>query len=167
MSFYQKRHASHDRTSEKSLSTLQFPQSISPPLWHSCCYVADSPRSKVRCPGERPSCSRCSRLCRSCTWSTSRQQDLSPPRLPLLQANCVSPLPAASESEYAGVGISTALLSTLVDLYFSNLYNASLLLHRQSFTRELSRGTAKKHIVLSVCALASRYSRLRSQRISG
>jgi hypothetical protein len=54
------------------------------------------------------------------------------------------------------LGIPKDLLSTLADLYFENVYNAHLLLHKRSFQQCLTLGTAKPHVVLSVCAFGAR-----------
>jgi hypothetical protein len=53
---------------------------------------------------------------------------------------------------------------TLVDLYFETAYNASLLLHKQSFLEQLALGTATPHIVLSVCAWAAKFVRIHFSR---
>lgn len=60
-------------------------------------------------------------------------------------------------SQGDGIDIPPALLNVLVDLYFDNFFHAPLLLHRPSFSHDLATASAKRHVVLSVCALASRY----------
>lgn len=54
------------------------------------------------------------------------------------------------------LGISDSLMCTLVDTYFENAYNASLLLHKGRFLQSLSAGTAQAHLVLSICAYAAK-----------
>lgn len=117
---------------------------------------------QVRCTGERPSCCRCIRLRRSCTWTNSsakrpnRDNDSSTfSRANIRNENCI----AFTECESTHLGIPPALLDKLVDLYFSKVYNAALLLHRPSFAQSLASGIASKHVVLSVCALASWYGK--------
>lgn len=109
--------------------------------------------SQVRCTGERPSCNRCSRLRRSCTW-TGAQESCSSRQDSAAPARTVS---TSTERGCKYVGARYGLFLDLVDSYFSNVYNASLLLHRQSFNQSLSQGAATKHVVLSVYALGSWY----------
>jgi hypothetical protein len=54
------------------------------------------------------------------------------------------------------LGIPKNLIPTLVDVYFRHVYNAGLLLHRESFLSSIEDGTADPHIVLSVCAWAAK-----------
>lgn len=53
------------------------------------------------------------------------------------------------------LGISETMVSTLVELYFDHVYNAPLLLHRQSFVDAVAVGTVRRDILLAVCALGS------------
>lgn len=46
---------------------------------------------------------------------------------------------------------------TLVDVYFENAYNATLLLHKGRYLDSLAAGTVEAHLVLSVCAYAAKY----------
>jgi hypothetical protein len=55
------------------------------------------------------------------------------------------------------LGISKPLVFKLVEAYFENAYNASLLLHKASFMGSLRDDSANPHIVLSVCAWAAKY----------
>ncbi|OCT45726.1 hypothetical protein CLCR_01616 [Cladophialophora carrionii] len=52
------------------------------------------------------------------------------------------------------LGIPRSLIITLVDVYYANVYNASLLLHKRMFLAAIAAGTACQHVVLSVCAFA-------------
>ena len=60
----------------------------------------------------------------------------------------------SEEEQY--LGIPKSLVSTLVELYFDNVYNAALLLHKRLFLESLAAGTARPHVVLSVCAFAAK-----------
>ncbi|KND93906.1 putative transcriptional regulatory protein, partial [Tolypocladium ophioglossoides CBS 100239] len=110
----------------------------------------------VRCIGERPSCYRCTRLRRRCTWTKENAERISPYHA-VSNTKPVESKTSLTSTEPAStnLGIPLALLFKLVNLYFSNVYNASLLLHRPSFTRSIAEGTASKHVILSVCAMAS------------
>jgi hypothetical protein len=55
------------------------------------------------------------------------------------------------------LGIPSSLLYKLVEVYYDNVYNATLLLHKQTFLDSLAAGTVRPHIVLSVCAFAAKY----------
>jgi hypothetical protein len=56
------------------------------------------------------------------------------------------------------LGIPMALILTLVQVYYDNVYNATLLLHKKSFLQSLAAGSARPHVVLSVCAWAAKYA---------
>ena len=56
------------------------------------------------------------------------------------------------------LGIPESLVLTLVEVYYDNVYNASLLLHKQTFLDSLAAGTARPHLVLGVCAWAAKYT---------
>lgn len=47
----------------------------------------------------------------------------------------------------------------LVEVFYSHVYNASLLLHRDLFLKQLDEGKVVPHVLLSVCAMASKYCR--------
>ncbi|KIW34670.1 uncharacterized protein PV07_01437 [Cladophialophora immunda] len=55
--------------------------------------------------------------------------------------------------------IPHALALDLTALYFSHAYNASLLLHQETFLAEVRAGAANPHVLLSVCAFASKFYR--------
>ena len=142
----------------------------------------------MRCSGDRPICKRCSRLGHTCIYSTPEVRRTSRPTpgfttsdkppLPLSSisrgrslstlshqddqvtshAFHASPPLLANPSEEYYLGIPLSLVSTLVEVYYSNVYNATLLLHKPSFLEALASGTAPIHIVLSVCAFASKYT---------
>ncbi|EXJ69938.1 uncharacterized protein A1O5_07011 [Cladophialophora psammophila CBS 110553] len=48
---------------------------------------------------------------------------------------------------------------SLVDVYYANVYNASLLLHKRLFLEAIAAGTARHHVVLSVCAWALKWDK--------
>lgn len=124
---------------------------------------------QIRCSGERPSCKRCVRLKNTCEYGTNlihpRQKRnvtravtangasqsvgsrrLAPVALP---AN----LNAESVSNHAFFqGIAPSLVNTLVELYFDNVYQSTLLLHKTIFMQSLADQTVKPHILLSICA---------------
>lgn len=47
-----------------------------------------------------------------------------------------------------------SLIMTLVEVYYANVYNASILLHKRMFLDSVAFNTASQHVVLSVCAFA-------------
>ncbi len=142
---------------------------------------------KIRCSGERPICGRCSRLKRTCVYnsdppaprrspfiaaSVHPNRYLSSPSITTQEkrrrtsVQTVPPgdhsySPPVLPSDYLRddhyLGISKSLIQTLVNVYFENAYNASLLLHKGLFLDSLAAGTASPHIVLSVCAWAAKY----------
>ncbi|ERS98385.1 hypothetical protein HMPREF1624_05169 [Sporothrix schenckii ATCC 58251] len=54
-------------------------------------------------------------------------------------------------------GVPQTLLWELVEIYFTHGYNASLLLHKDTFVHSLRAGTVTPHVLLSVCAWASKF----------
>lgn len=145
-------------------------------------WVADG--RQVRCSGEKPSCKRCIRLRRTCTYASDvvsgyvasqSREAFSPPRCNatneferngfppgrpqrssaqfLLLPHEESVLRFPAQEHY--LGIPSTLLSSLIDVFYSHIYNASLLLHKRLFLESLTRGTARPHLVLSVCAFAA------------
>ncbi|KEF57342.1 uncharacterized protein A1O9_05259 [Exophiala aquamarina CBS 119918] len=56
-------------------------------------------------------------------------------------------------------GIPRHLISILIEVYYQNVYNAALLLHKKLFLESFVAGTARSHIVLSVCAFAANFYR--------
>ncbi|OAA56300.1 Transcription factor [Niveomyces insectorum RCEF 264] len=65
------------------------------------------------------------------------------------------PTDAGSQGRYCGV--PEALFWHLVDIYFTHAYNATLLLHKPSFVNSVHAGTVTPHVLLSVCAWASKF----------
>uniref|UniRef100_A0A8H7N2M0 Zn(2)-C6 fungal-type domain-containing protein n=1 Tax=Bionectria ochroleuca TaxID=29856 RepID=A0A8H7N2M0_BIOOC len=112
--------------------------------------------SKLRCSGEKPTCSRCLRLGRACQWIGTRRRNrgaASHQGLPELPYD-------SSETHvinYQNTEIPSHLVSGLVDHYFTNIYNANLLLHRPTFLQSVLDGSIEQHVLLSVCALGSRF----------
>ena len=119
---------------------------------------------QVRCSGERPACRRCARFRHDCGYANET---------PILLAS-IKPVAGEPQNldrcsyfsptslirrptEDASLGIPKPLLAALVDVYYSHIYNASLLLHRKTFQQALAAGTADPAVVLSVCAFASMY----------
>lgn len=136
---------------------------------------------KIRCSGERPICGRCSRLRRHCVYhndpptsrrsafnSSSVHTNRNRPSAPRHKFNgevvpprhCTYSHPAAplsvSPKQETYLGISESLMYTLVEVYYENAYNASLLLHKGLFLESLAAGTVEPHVILSICAWASK-----------
>lgn len=94
---------------------------------------------------------------------TDREQLASP--VPPLRHNEIvavssagAPVPPLSRpSEFSYLGIPTALVSNLIELFYANVYNATLLLHKATFLSAVAAGTACNHTVLSVCAWGAKY----------
>lgn len=68
-----------------------------------------------------------------------------------------SPTILSKHKDIPYFGILESLLYTLVDVYFENAYNASLLLNKGQFLKSLEAGTVEAHLILSVCAYAAKY----------
>jgi hypothetical protein len=136
----------------------------------------------VRCSNERPSCKRCTRLRRTCiyadatsSYDASQSKGALSPRsskptqgnhFPLaatsnpsiqsyVEAREFGQLPPRPPTQESYLGIPRALLSNLIDVFYSHIYNASLLLRKSDFLESLAGGTARHHLVLSVCAFAA------------
>ncbi|KAF5563803.1 hypothetical protein FPHYL_5000 [Fusarium phyllophilum] len=56
-------------------------------------------------------------------------------------------------------GIAPSLVNTLVDLYFDNVYQSTLLLHKAKFLQSHAAQTVKPHILLSICAWGANFYR--------
>ncbi|KAF5686683.1 hypothetical protein FDENT_5686 [Fusarium denticulatum] len=56
-------------------------------------------------------------------------------------------------------GIARPLVNTLVELYFDNVYQSTLLLHKATFLQSLTDHTVKPHILLSICAWGANFYR--------
>jgi hypothetical protein len=69
---------------------------------------------------------------------------------------CVAAPLSVNPSDAYSLGIPSALVLNLTEIYFSNAYNAHLLLHKPSFLKAITEGTAKSHIILSICAWAAK-----------
>ncbi|KAM3083425.1 hypothetical protein ACMFMG_004075 [Clarireedia jacksonii] len=142
---------------------------------------------KIRCTGEQPRCKRCVRLRHTCTYIKGKIPKASRGSNAVnVGANSSSQVETSQEeANVAGnrvmkgihslladhntviglqkenfyLGISEPLLLTLVDVYFENVYQSDLLLHKRMFLKSLAEGTAREHIVLSVCAFAANFYR--------
>ncbi|EXJ67740.1 uncharacterized protein A1O5_09086 [Cladophialophora psammophila CBS 110553] len=58
--------------------------------------------------------------------------------------------------DHYDLGIPKSLILTLVEVFFDNAYNATLVLHKRLFLESLERGRANPHVVLSICAWAAK-----------
>lgn len=57
------------------------------------------------------------------------------------------------------LGIPSTLVLKLIDVYYANVYNATLLLHKPTFLEAVAAGKMKAHVLLSVCAWAANFYR--------
>lgn len=126
---------------------------------------ADSVPAQLRCGGEKPSCTRCTRLSRPCVYKPAGAAVVARRRPPSI-ASSHRPVPA---SEYPGspsrlhipekkyFGVPSALLPRLVDLYFHYIYNARLLFYRPSLEAALEDQSVRADTLLCICALAAKY----------
>ncbi|CEI69321.1 unnamed protein product [Fusarium venenatum] len=79
-------------------------------------------------------------------------------------------LPSLSEPSPSATGTATleapddkippSLINILVELYFKNVYQSSLLLHKATFIKSLANSTVQHHVLLSMCALAANSEKL-------
>ena len=75
---------------------------------------------------------------------------------PYQRADTSFSAPQQGITEKSYIGIPSALISVLVELYFSHVYNSSLLLHKPTFLQDLVTGTVRPQVLLSVCAFATK-----------
>ena len=131
---------------------------------------------QIRCTEERPVCKRCARLKHQCVYSDAASEgrinrpissrisksnrltrknpsDISSGVVHISTREAI--LDSSNGEHY--LGIPSSLLTKLIEVYFDNVYNASLLLHKQTFIDSLAAGMARSHVVLSVCAFAAKY----------
>ena len=140
---------------------------------------------KIRCTGERPICRRCSRLKQVCSYSSTATTSRKHPSFVTASINrpvrsspkepkgkntangttrsdgrrpvpTSSTLPSYSSVDHYDIGIPKSLMLLLVEVFFEDAYNATLLLHKPSFLESLEEGRASPHVVLSVCAWAAK-----------
>ncbi|KAF5632721.1 hypothetical protein F52700_6258 [Fusarium sp. NRRL 52700] len=130
-------------------------------------------KQKIRCSGERPSCKRCVRLNNTCEYVTSRvhsgqKRSFTRPTgtSKSVESRFLAPvaLPAHLNAESVSghdffQGIAPSLVTTLVELYFDNVYQSTLLLHKAIFLQSLTNQTVKPHILLSICAWGANFYR--------
>lgn len=120
--------------------------------------------AQLRCGGEKPSCTRCTRLARPCVYKPVGAATVARRRASSI-ASSHRPVPV---SEYIGspsrlhisekkyFGVPSTLLPTLIDLYFKCIYNARLLFHRPSLEVALEAQSVRSDIVLCICAMAAK-----------
>ncbi|CCT66802.1 uncharacterized protein FFUJ_12968 [Fusarium fujikuroi IMI 58289] len=128
---------------------------------------------QIRCSGERPSCKRCVRLKNTCEYDTNSQSKRLIKRVTTANgtsrsggSRCLAPvaLPAHLNAESVSnhdffQGIAPSLVNTLVEIYFDNVYQSTLLLHRSTFMQSLANQTVKPHILLSIFAWGANFYR--------
>lgn len=120
-----------------------------------------SQKHQLRCSGVRPVCPRCQRANRPCIYDPTSTVYL--PADSSLRASH-EPLPPVSDVSIISTtchalptyGIPVKLMYELVSIYFSHVYNATLLLHRSTFLQQLAANEVRPHIILSICAFASK-----------
>ncbi|KAF4956374.1 hypothetical protein FGADI_3951 [Fusarium gaditjirri] len=56
-------------------------------------------------------------------------------------------------------GIAPSLVNALVELYFDNVYQSTLLLHKRTLAQSLVKQTVKPHVLLSICAWGANFYR--------
>ncbi|CAG1969791.1 unnamed protein product [Fusarium graminearum] len=59
--------------------------------------------------------------------------------------------------------IPSSLVNALVELYFNNVYQSNLLLHKDSFIKSLADSAVQPHVLLSMCALGANGFNLESE----
>ncbi len=174
------------RTACGTCHSLKVMRPTLPPIPHcSTLCTAKHRRPKIRCTGERPICKRCSRLKQTCSYSgtsaPSRKHHVFVPasiNRPITsspkgqkskstadgttRSDGRRPVPTSSTlPNYSGIdhydlGIPKSLMSLLVEVFFEDAYNATLLLHKRLFLESLEQGRTSPHVVLSVCAWAAK-----------
>ena len=147
--------------------------------------VAKHRLEKIRCTGERPICKRCSRLHQTCSYTGTatpsrkhhvfipasiNRPKISSPQEQKIQSTAddatrsggrrpvptSSTLPNYSSADHYDLGIPKSLMSFLVDVFFEDAYNATLLLPKRLFLQSLEEGRTLPHVILSVCAWAAK-----------
>ncbi|CAJ0552245.1 Ff.00g062240.m01.CDS01 [Fusarium sp. VM40] len=126
-------------------------------------------KQKIRCSGERPSCRRCVRLKNACYYDNNvvhvrarKDKSRATSRIdrsvvPHSQSLASAPSLDVTNNFYQGVPPS--LVPILIDLYFENVYQSDLFLHKPSFLQTLANQTVRPHIFLSICAWGANFYR--------
>jgi hypothetical protein len=117
---------------------------------------------KIRCSGERPSCRRCVRLKNACYYDNNVVQVRATRDKPRVTSRIDTSAVGPSQSLAPATSLDTTndfyqgvpplLVPILIDLYFENVYQSDLLLHKPSFLQALTNQTVRPHILLSICA---------------
>lgn len=117
---------------------------------------------KIRCSGETPSCRRCVRLKNACSYDNkvvhARTRRNKTTVTTLIDIPTVGPLQSLAPAPSLDVandfyqGVPPSLVPILIDLYFENVYQSDLLLHKPTFLQALANQAVRPHILLSVCA---------------
>ncbi|KAK5062508.1 hypothetical protein LTR84_004581 [Exophiala bonariae] len=124
---------------------------------------------KIRCTGEKPKCKRCVRLEHSCSYearsTVPRKAQQTPPSLdPYYGQTNLPALTHNSNRTHVNtvgqgiyLGIPRPLIKELIEIYYENVCNSTLLLHKTSFLESVSKGTVVPHTLLSVCAWGANF----------
>jgi hypothetical protein len=117
---------------------------------------------KIRCSGERPSCRRCVRLKNACYYDNNvvhvrnrRDRTRVTSRIDTSAvgpSQSLAPITSQETTNDFYQGVPPLLVPILIDLYFENVYQSDLLLHKPSFLQALTNQTVRPHILLSICA---------------
>ncbi|KAH7246538.1 hypothetical protein BKA59DRAFT_200794 [Fusarium tricinctum] len=126
-------------------------------------------KQKIRCSGERPSCRRCVRLKSECYYDNNvvhvrarRDKTRVTSRIDVSAVCPLQPLAPAASLHVASdfyQGVPPSLVPILIDLYFENVYQSDLLLHKPSFLQALTNQAIRPHILLSICAWGANFYR--------
>ncbi|SPJ78268.1 uncharacterized protein FTOL_06657 [Fusarium torulosum] len=123
---------------------------------------------KIRCSGERPSCRRCVRLKNACYYDNNvvhirrRNKTGVTSRIDTSAvgpSQSLAPVTSLDTTNDFYQGVSPSLVPILIDLYFENVYQSDLLLHKPSFLHALTNQTVRPHILLSICAWGANFYR--------
>lgn len=122
-------------------------------------------------------CKRCVRLEHSCTYEPRiyEARDIVPPsserarqttpsldsyngqtNLPPVTHN-TTPLHMNPIGQGFYLGIPRPLISELIEIYYENVSNSALVIHKRRFLESVQSGTVVPHILLSVCAWGAKY----------
>lgn len=130
------------------------------------------PWYQIRCTGEKPTCKRCIRLRHSCSYeardivprSSEKPRQTTPSLNPYVEQTSLPAVTHNSTPTHVNavgqgiyLGIPRPLISELVEIYYENVCNSTLLLHRKRFLESVQHGTVVPHTLLSVCAWGAKY----------
>ncbi|KIL85329.1 hypothetical protein FAVG1_11284 [Fusarium avenaceum] len=71
----------------------------------------------------------------------------------------LAPAPSLDVANDFYQGVPPSLVPILIDLYFENVYQSDLLLHKPTFLQALANQAVRPHILLSICAWGANFYR--------